>query len=121
MGDRVNRLRFQDLGVFLPFRAIGGRGEVVSSATGTFRGGFPVGTFPGVMELGTMPAFMLKSAEGGFVSKNCPRSGQVSWVRFFRGFSSPVRQMSGSLAPKVPEYHLAIIIIQSHSLRAPMT
>ena len=23
-----------------------------------------------------------------------PRSGQVSWVRFFRGFSSPVRQMS---------------------------
>ena len=25
-----------------------------------------------------------------------PWSGQVSWVRFFRGFSSPVRQMSGS-------------------------
>ena len=33
-----------------------------------------------------------------------PRSGQVSWVRFFRGFSSPVRQMSGSFRPpKVPE------------------
>ena len=31
-----------------------------------------------------------------------PRSGQVSWVRFFRGFSSPVRQMSGSLRPQGP-------------------
>ena len=28
-----------------------------------------------------------------------PRSGQVSWVRFFRGFSSPVRQMSVSFRP----------------------
>ena len=28
-----------------------------------------------------------------------PRSGQVSWVRFFRGFSSLVRQMSGSFRP----------------------
>ena len=28
-----------------------------------------------------------------------PLSGQVSWVRFFRGFSSPVRQMSGSFRP----------------------
>ena len=28
-----------------------------------------------------------------------PRSGQVSWVRFFRGFSSPIRQMSGSFRP----------------------
>ena len=28
-----------------------------------------------------------------------PRSGQVSWVRFFSGFSSPVRQMSGSFRP----------------------
>ena len=28
-----------------------------------------------------------------------PRSGQVSWVRFFRSFSSPVRQMSGSFRP----------------------
>ena len=28
-----------------------------------------------------------------------PGSGQVSWVRFFRGFSSPVRQMSGSFRP----------------------
>ena len=27
------------------------------------------------------------------------RSGQVSWVRFFRGFSSSVRQMSGSFRP----------------------
>ena len=70
MGDRVYGFGFQDLGKFLPFRAIGGRVEVVSSATGTFRGGFPVGTFPGVMELGTMPAFSLQSAEGGFVSKS---------------------------------------------------
>ena len=31
---------------------------------------------------------------------------------FSRGFSSPVRQMSGSFrSPMVPEYHLAIIII----------
>ena len=29
-----------------------------------------------------------------------PRSGQVSWVRFFRGFSSPVRQISGSFRPR---------------------
>ena len=51
-----------------------------------------------------------------------PWSGQVSWVRFFWGFSSPVRQMSGSFRPpKVPEYHLAIIIIITHSLRVPMT
>ena len=44
-------------------------------------------------------------------------------VRFFRGFSSPVRQMSGIfMAPKVPECHLAIIIIITHhSLPAPMT
>ena len=28
-----------------------------------------------------------------------PRSGQVSWVRFFRGFSSPVRQMLGNFRP----------------------
>ena len=28
-----------------------------------------------------------------------PWSGQVSWVRFFRGFSSPVRQISGSFRP----------------------
>ena len=28
-----------------------------------------------------------------------PRSGQVSWVRFFRGFSSHVRQMSGNFRP----------------------
>ena len=31
-----------------------------------------------------------------------PRSGQVSWVRFFRGFSSPIRQTSGSFRP--PRY-----------------
>ena len=32
-----------------------------------------------------------------------PRSGQVSWVRCFRGFSSPVRQMSGSFRlPRSP-------------------
>ena len=47
--------------------------------------------------------------------------GQVFWVRFFRGFSSPARQMSGSLRPQGHEYHLAIIIIPKHSLRAPMT
>ena len=28
-----------------------------------------------------------------------PQLGQVSWVRFFQGFSSPVRQMSGSFRP----------------------
>ena len=68
MGDRV--YRFQDLGIFLPFRAIGGRGKMVSSATGTFRSRFPVGTVPGIMKLGTMPAFPLQSAEGGFVPKS---------------------------------------------------
>ena len=45
-----------------------------------------------------------------------PLSGQVSWVRFFRGFSSPVRQMSGNFRPpKVPEYHLAVVIIIPYS------
>ena len=48
----------------------------------------------------------------GFYSQ----SGQVSWVRFFWGFSSPVRQMSGIFRRCVPEYHLAIIIIHNHSL-----
>ena len=28
-----------------------------------------------------------------------PRLGQVSWVRFFRGFSSPVKQILGSFRP----------------------
>ncbi|PSN49471.1 hypothetical protein C0J52_22880 [Blattella germanica] len=47
---------------------------------------------------------MLLSRSGpGFDS----RSGQVSWVRFFWGFSSPIRQMSQT----VPRHHLAIIII----------
>ena len=41
-----------------------------------------------------------------------PRPGQISWVRFFRGISSSVRQMSGSFRPPwFLEYHLAIIII----------
>ena len=31
-----------------------------------------------------------------------PRSGQVSWVKFFRGFSSPVSQMLGSFRPQGP-------------------
>ena len=43
---------------------------------------------------------------------------------FFRGFSSPVRQMSGNFRPPwFPEYHLARISFghHNHSLRAPMT
>ena len=37
------------------------------------------------------------------------RSGQVSWVRFFRGFGSPVRQMSGKLRPQLsPDYNWPI-------------
>ena len=36
---------------------------------------------------------------------------------FFRSFSSPVRQMSGSFRPpKVPDYHLAVVIIIPYSL-----
>ena len=51
-----------------------------------------------------------------------PQLGQVSWVRFFLSFSSPVRLMSGSFRPpRVPEYHLAIIIITHYLLQAPMT
>ena len=46
-----------------------------------------------------------------------PRSGQVSWVRFFLTCKTNVRKL---YAPKVSEYHLAIIIIHNHSLRAPM-
>ena len=41
-----------------------------------------------------------------------PQSGQVFWVSFLRGFSSPVRQVSGNFRPtKVPEYNLAAIIL----------
>ena len=51
-----------------------------------------------------------------------PPSGQVSWVRFFRGFSSPVDKCWETLGLKVPEYHLAVIVvINHHSLRVPMT
>ena len=28
-----------------------------------------------------------------------PQSGHVSWVRFFRGFSSPIKEMLGSFRP----------------------
>ena len=42
----------------------------------------------------------------------------VSWVRFFRGFSEPLRQMSGSVRPQglrlSSDHH-------NHTLRAPMT
>ena len=35
---------------------------------------------------------------------------------FFRGYSSPVRQMSGNFRPpKVPEYHLAVVFIIPYS------
>ena len=45
------------------------------------------------------------------------RSGQVSWVWFFRGFSSPVREYQETLGPpKVPEYHMAVVIIIPYSL-----
>ena len=48
-----------------------------------------------------------------------PRSGQVYWVRFFPTCKTNFRKLQ---APKVPEYHLAIIIIITHhSLRARMT
>ena len=41
-------------------------------------------------------------------------TGFMVW--FFWGFPSPVRQMSGSFRPpKVPEHHLAIIIITHQS------
>ena len=53
-----------------------------------------------------------------------PTSGRDKFPgEVFRGFSSAVRQMSGNFRPpKVPEYHLAVIIISNHhSLRAPMT
>ena len=35
--------------------------------------------------------------------------GSVSWLRFFRGFSSTYRQMSGNLATFVLGYHMAIV------------
>ena len=41
-----------------------------------------------------------------------PRSGQVSWMRVLRGFSSSVRQMSGIFTPTgFPEYHLPITLM----------
>ena len=54
-----------------------------------------------------------------------PPVGTSFLGEFFRSFSSPVRQLSWSFrSPWFSEYHLAIIIIiiiQNHSLRAPMT
>ena len=50
-----------------------------------------------------------------------PRSGQVSWVRFFRCFSSPVRQMSGSFRPQGPRISFGHHYFHHRSLRAPMT
>ena len=53
-----------------------------------------------------------------------PRSGQVSWVRFFRGFSSPIRQMSGSFRPQRPwisfghHYHRSSFIMGARELRS---
>ena len=45
-----------------------------------------------------------------------PSRDRFSGWGFFRGYSSPVRQMSGNFRPpKVPEYHLAVIIIIPHS------
>ena len=41
-----------------------------------------------------------------------PRSGQVSWVRFFLTSKTNVRKLQ---APKVPEYHLAVVIIIPYS------
>ena len=53
-----------------------------------------------------------------------PRSGQVSWVRFFRGFSSPVRQMSESFRPQGPRisfghhyHHQSSFITGANDLR----
>ena len=53
-----------------------------------------------------------------------PRSVQVSWVRFFRGFSSPVRQMSGSFRPPQGprisfghHYHQSSFITGANDLR----
>ena len=47
-----------------------------------------------------------------------PWSGQVSWVRFFRGFSSPVGQMSERFRPQGPRISFGH---HNHSLRASMT
>ena len=40
---------------------------------------------------------------------------------FFRDFPHLSDKFQEALGPKVPEYHLAIILIANHSLRAPMT
>ena len=50
------------------------------------------------------------------------RSGHVSWVRFFRGFSSPVQQMSGSFRPQGPRisfgsHHQSSFITAEYNLR----
>ena len=45
-----------------------------------------------------------------------PRSGQVSWVRFFSGFFLNCKTNVWKLqATKVPEYHLAVVIIIPYS------
>ena len=52
-----------------------------------------------------------------------PWSGQVSWVRFFRGFSSPVRQIREALGPHGPRisfghhYHPYSFITGANDLR----
>ena len=46
---------------------------------------------------------------------------QFSWLKFSRGFSSTVGQMSGNVGPTHPRISLGIIIIKNHFVRAPMT
>ena len=52
-----------------------------------------------------------------------PRSRQVSWMRFFRGFSSPVIQMSGSFrpprSPNIIQPSLSSSIITHYGRQSP--
>ena len=83
MGDRVYRFGSKDFGKIFPFRAIGERGKMFSSATSKLGSGFPVRTFPGLVKLGTKPAFSLKFAEGGFVSESLAAKALGHCLSFF--------------------------------------
>ena len=84
MGDPDIGFGTKDFGKFFPFRAIGERGKMFSSATSTLWSRFSVGTFPRVVELGTMPAFPLEFAEGGFVSESLAAKALCHCLSFFQ-------------------------------------
>ena len=97
---------------------------------------FAVEDLPLCRSAALVPEFAVKDLPLGRTAVEqvvaCALVTQQAWVRspvgtsflgeVFLGFFLTCKTNVGKLsAPKVPKYHLAIIIIPNHSLRAPMT